>query len=411
MILTRANLERGGVLAKLLVVLAVAGGGYAWYRHQQPAVALPIDSARVVTVERKDLIRAVLATGRIEPEARVAVMSRASGILKEVRVDVGDIVRRGQILAELDREQLVAQHNENLASEASAKARLTAARARLDEARVRLIDPELKFAQREVDRLTRLFDNGTSSQNELDDAQLRLANVDYRIKQVQASIPVLEAQVGESEAQILGAEAALERTATALREATILSPIDGVVLVRDKDVGDGISSILTAGGNATPLMTLGDVTRMYVYAKVDEVDVGRIYDDMRAMITVDAFRDRTVEGSVLRIAPGGTVDNNGLVTFEVKIAVEDPERLLRVDMTANTRLVLEEKKVIPTLPHKALSGGPQGSFLARRVTSLDPPQTEEVSVEIGISDGLITEILSGLSEGDRVLLPEPRRPS
>ena len=403
--------ERGGAFMNLMFVAAVAGGGAWWYLDQQKQQVVPLDTARLVTVERKDLMKAVIATGRIEPEARVNVMSRASGILKEIYVDVGDVVSEGQILAELDREQLVAQHNENLGSQASAKARKMAAEARLAEAKVRLEDPELQFARAEAARLQRLFKDGTASQTEYDEKQLRLAQVEYRIRQAEANIPVLEAQIEEAKAQVLAADAAVERTGTSLREATIRSAIDGVVLVRDKDVGDGISSILTAGGNATPVLTLGDTSKMYVFAQVDEVDVGRIHDGMRAVITVDAFRDHQFEGSVLRIAPGGTVDNNGLVTFEVKIAVADPDGLLRVDMTANTRLVIEERKVTPTLPHKALTNAVAGQWSARRVVSVDPPETEEVTVEIGISDGLITEIVSGLAEGDRVLLPEPRRPS
>lgn len=398
---------RGQALVNLLFFATVAGAGGWWWWKGLDRGPKPLDSARIVTVAEKDLMRAVLATGRMEPEARVNVMSRASGILKELYADVGDTVEEGQVLAELDREQLEAQHNENLGSQASAKARLLAARARLDEARVRLSDPELEYAQSELQRIQDLYSDGGASRQELDDRLLRLENVKYRIRQVEANIPVLDAQVAQAEAEVMTADAALERTQTSLREATIRSPIDGVVLVRDKDVGDGISSILTAGGNATAVMTLGDASRMYVEAMVDEVDVGRIYEGQRVVITVDAYRERAFEGEVLRIAPGGTVDNNGLVTFEVKISVTDPDRLLRVDMTANTKLVLEEKLGIPTLPHKALSPRPGGGFAAQRVVSVDPPQVEETEVEIGMSDGLLTEIVAGLAVGDRVLLPAP----
>ena len=401
--------ERGGAASAFLLflVVVIAGAGW-WLWREKGEKPLSIDADQVVAVQRKDLLKAVLATGRVEPLARVNVMSRASGILKEIFVDDGDRVTTGQVLAELDREQLVAQHNENLGSQAAAQARLKASRARLEEARVKLDDPELSFARSQAKRLQDLFDDGTASQTELDEASLRLANVDYRIRQVRANILVLEAGEAMSLADLQSADAAVERSGTALREATIRSPIDGVVLLREKDVGDGISSILTAGGNATPLMTLGDDSSMFVEARVDEVDVGKIFDDMRAVIGADAFRERRFEGVVIRIAPAGTVDNNGIVTFLVKISVEDPEHLLRVDMTANTRLVLEDRPGTLALPHRALSRLPDGNWVAQKIIGQEPPELERVEVRIGVSDGLMTEVLEGLSEGDRVVLPAER---
>lgn len=402
-----ARRDSGGAAAWLLVALALAACAYLYVRSREKPVE--IDEDRVVAVERRDLVKAVLATGRVEPLARVNVMSRASGILKEIYVDEGDVVKRGQVIAELDREQLRAQHEENLGDLAAAEARLLAARARLEEARTRLADPELEFAERNAKRLRELFEAGSASRNELDDAELRLAQVRFRVELVKAQIPILEAEVKQAEADLRSARAAVERSQTALSEATIVSPIDGVVLVRDKDVGDGISSILTAGGNATPVMTLGDTSKMFVEAQVDEVDIGKVHLGQEALVEVDAYRGRIFHGKVTKIAPAGTVDNNGLVTFKVEIAVEDPERLLRVDMTANTRLVLEERPGALALPHKALERDGKGGWFARRVVRRDRPQVERVPVEIGVSDGLMTEIVSGLREGDEVLLPDERR--
>lgn len=398
--------ERGGAGLALFLILLVAGAGAGWWFWQQSRQAeVQIDEELLVEVQRRDLMKAVLATGRVEPNARVNVMSRASGILKEIYVDEGDLVQVGQILAELDREQLVAQHNENLGNQAAAAARLKAARARLAEAQVKLDDPELEFARSQAKRAQELFDDGTFSQTELDEPLLRLKMVEYRIRQTTANIFVLEAGVAQAEADLMSSDAAMERSATALREATIRSPIDGVVLLRDKDVGDGISSILTAGGNATPVLTLGDVSSMFIEARVDEVDVGKIHDDMRSVIEVDAFKGHRFEGRVIRIAPAGTVDNNGIVTFLVKITVKDPDGLLRVDMTANTRLVLEDRPGALALPHKALTRDQKGNWFASRVVSQEPPSIESIAIKIGVSDGLMTEILEGLSEGDEIMLP------
>lgn len=408
MTMTRRNPQRGSAITNFLFLTVVAGGGAAWYYLGATKKVEALDETRIVKVERKDLLKAVLATGRIEPQARIDVMSRASGILKELFVDAGDVVTKDQIIAELDREQLEAQNRENKGNLKAAEARLAAAKARLDEAKVRLDDPELEFARREVKRIESLFDSGSESETVLDDAKLRLRNVEYRILQLKANLPVLDAGVLQSEADVDSAKAQLERSETALREAQIKSPVDGLVLTRDKEIGDGVSSILTAGGNATKIMTLGDLSKIYVEAKVDEVDVGRIYLGMRAVITSDAYREKTFEGKVVRIAPSGTVDNNGIVAFEVKVEVDDPTKTLRVDMTANTKLVLEERKGGLALPQKALVRSAAGKWKVTRVVTTSPPSTEEVEVTIGVSDGLITEIASGLNEGDRVLLPGDR---
>jgi HlyD family secretion protein len=402
--------ERGGAVTNLLMAMVLAGAGATYWYYGQNKKAIPLDEARIVKVERKDLIKAVLATGRIEPEARVDVMSRASGILKELLVEEGDIVTKDQVLAVLDREQLQAQDDENAANLKAAEARLAAAKARLDEAKVRLDDPEVEFAEREAARIEKLYEDGNETENALDDARLRVRNVKYRIAQIQANIPVLDAGVLQSEADLASARASKDRTETAIREATIRSPIDGIVLIRDKELGDGVSSILTAGGNATKIMTLGDLSKTYVEARVDEVDVGRIYVGMRAVISSDAFRDKKFEGKVIRVAPAGTVDNNGIVSFVVKMALDDPKKEMRVDMTANTKLVLEEKPGGLALPQRALSRGTKGKSKVTKVISVDPPVTEVIEVTTGVSDGLETEIVSGLAEGDRVLLPADRPP-
>jgi len=387
----------------LLVLLAVLGGGWWFFYGSEKPQAL--DPARVATVEPRDLLRAVVATGRVEPEARTVVMSRASGVVKQLLVDEGDEVHKGQILAQLDREQLEAQLLQDQGQLASAKARLQGAKAQLEEARARLDEPEVEFARRNAARIEKLHESGDVSSTEQDDAALRLAQAEYTLRLTRANIAVLEAGVAQAAADVDAAQASLERAQTSLRETTILSPIDGVVLVRDREVGDGVSSILTAGGNATPIMTLGDLSQVHIVARVDEVDVGKIYVGMRAVISVDAFRGRDFAGKVRRIAPAGTVDTNGIVTFEVEVTVEDPERLLRPDMTAVSRMVLEERKQAPALPQRALSRLDDGSWVVGKVLSLDPPRVEQTVVEPGVSDGMMVEILKGLSVGDKALLP------
>ncbi|MFT5461726.1 MAG: HlyD family secretion protein, partial [Planctomycetota bacterium] len=247
---------------------------------------------------------------------------------------------------------------------------------------------------------------GDVSVRERDDAERALANAEFRVRQVQASMPGLEASVTEAEAQVTSAEASQERSATALREATILSPIDGIVLVRDKEVGDGVSSILAAGGNATQIMTLGDLSEMYIEARVDEVDLGRIHEGMPAVIVVDAFRGLTLEGSVRQIAPAGSLDANGIVTFEVEVSVKDPDRLLRPDMTADAKLVIDRRDAVPSLPQIAMRMGASGKWFVERVVGEgENVSVESVEIVPGLSDGLMTEVREGLAAGDRILMP------
>ncbi len=408
-----AHRERGGAIQSLFFVLVLGAGGAAYWYYGQNKEAPALDEARIVKVEIRDVIDGVKATGRIEPEARVEVMSRASGILKERFVEEGDTVTKNQVLAELDREQLKAQDDENEANMKAAQARLAAAKARVEEAKVRLVDPEMEFAKREVDRIQKLYDGGDESEAILDDAKLKLRNVEYRIQQVKANLPVLEAGILQSDADLASAKAAYDRTQTALKEATIRSPIDGVVLLREKEVGDGVSSILTAGGNATKILTLGDLSKLYVQAKVDEADLGRIAGKTRALITSDAFKEKKFEGEVVRIAPAGTVDNNGISSFQVKILIkvgnDDPDKQqLRVDMTANVVIVVDERDHALSLVQKALQRTPDGKWRVTRVKSTSPPVTESIDVQIGVSDGVYTEVVSGVAEGDRILLPMDR---
>lgn len=409
---SQSTRARGGSLLGILLSLGVLGAlalGW-WLSTQEAGDETALNTDRVVTVQRQELIDAVKASGRVEPAARVAVMSRASGIVKSLHVEEGDLVAKGQLLAELDREQLEAQLAQDRADVASAKARVAAAEARISEAQVRIEDPEIEFLEREVARLEQLKAKGNVSYREADDAARNLATARFRVLQVRASLPVLQAALDGARADLDAAQASLDRAETALQETSILCPIDGVVLVRDTEVGDGVSSILTAGGNATQIMSLGDLSRMHVEARVDEVDLGRVTVGMPALVSVDAHRGKQLTGSVERIAPAGSVDENGIVTFEVRVLIDDDKGLLKPDMTSDIKLVLDRRTDVITLPQRALSRDASGKWVAEILRTEGPPAvTETVPIELGLSDGLITEIVSGLSDGDRVLVPMNRR--
>ena len=390
-----------------LICIALAVGMGWWLTRDKGDEGSAVDPSRIVPVEVRDLIDGVNASGRVEPLTRVAVMSRAGGIIKDLLLEEGDVVKRGQVLAELDRDQAEAELAQQKADQASAQARVAASEARLAEARVGLEDPELEFRERESERLNQLYKSGDVTLVQRDNAARALADIKFRLAQVRASLPVLEASIAEAEADLASTNAAVDRGETALRESTIRSPIDGVVLLREKEIGDGVSSILTAGGNATQLMSLGDLSEMYIEARVDEVDLGRIEVGMAVLVTVDAHRGETLTGEVLRIAPSGSVDPNGIVTFIVRVSVLDPDGLLKPDMTADVKLVIDRREGALTLPHRALRREEDTTWTVERVGALD--SIEVVTVELGLSDGLMTEIVSGLVEGDDVLLPRAER--
>jgi HlyD family secretion protein len=206
-----------------------------------------------------------------------------------------------------------------------------------------------------------------------------------------------------SRAEVERARATLERAETDLRYATITSPMDGLVLSRDVEVGDAVSSILVLGSEATLVMSLGDVSEVYVLGKVDEADIGKVYMGQRARIVVESFKDKSFEGKVTKISPLG-VEKDNVTTFEVRVSIHNPGGELKTNMTANAEVILEEKKGILTVPESAVV------YDKERKPSLEVPDPKgdggkrKVAVKLGISNGVKAEILEGLKEGDKVVL-------
>src|SRR5262249_58668593 len=139
------------------------------------------------------------------------------------------------------------------------------------------------------------------------------------------------------------AKAALDRDQEDLRYASIVSLMNGLVLSRNVEVGDAVSSILILGSQATLVMTLGDVSSVYVLGKVDEADIGKVYLGQPARIVVESFKDRKYEGKVTKISPLG-VEKDNVTTFEVRVSIQNPDGELKANMTANAEIILEERK-------------------------------------------------------------------
>jgi len=189
-----------------------------------------------------------------------------------------------------------------------------------------------------------------------------------------------------------------------LRNATILSPIDGVVLSRDSEVGGAVSSILTQGSGGTLIMTLGDLDEVYVKGKVDESDIGRVYLGQPARITVESFKDQKFAGKVTKISPMG-VEKDNVTTFEVRVSISNESHKLRALMTANAEIILEERKGILTIPEGAVLYAKNKATEAEIPDPASETGKRRIPITTGISNGARTQIVKGLSEGQQVILP------
>lgn len=389
------------IIVVVLLVIVTGGGALVSGLLKKPK---SFPSEKIVTVERGSLARSVVATGKIEPLSKVEVKSKANGIIKALLVNVGDRVKVGQVLVELDKENLQARVREARASLEAEEANLRAAIAAEMRARVEVSTPDLLFARREYERASALLEQGILSQQRFDDAHKVYELAKNRQELLEAAVRNATAQVEHARARVAAARAALDRAEEELRNATIVSPIDGVVLTRDREVGDAVSSILNLGSAATLILTLGDTSTVYVKGKVDEADVGKIHVGLPARITVESFPGQTFQGTVTKIAPMG-VEKDNVTTFEVRVSIANPTGALRVNMSANAEIILEEHHDVLIIPESAIIYEKDGSAWVQLLDPSSPEGFKKVRIKIGISNGQRTEVLDGLKEGDKILLP------
>lgn len=362
-----------------------------------------IDSSKLAPVERGDIARSVVATGKIEPLAKVEIKSKASGIIKELFVEVGDRVRQGQVLGELDKEELRARVREARANLQAAEANGEAAQAAYEKNKIEAEGPDVPFFERSFERAKKMLADGLIAQAALDEAEKNFYLARNRQLAAQRNVLVTKAEVERAKAQVAQAHAALERAEEDLRNSTIVSPMDGIVLSRDVEVGDAVSSILILGSQATLVMTLGDVSEVYVKGKVDEADIGKVYLGQPARIVVESFKDKQFLGKVTKISPMG-VEKDNVTTFEVRVSIQNPSGELKANMTANAEIILEEHQNVLLIPETAII------YNRERNTFVEVPDPgakagmRKIEIQTGISNGIKTEVVAGLKEGDQVVL-------
>ena len=362
-----------------------------------------IDPSKLASVERGDIARSVVATGKITPLAKVEVKSKASGLVKKVYVEYGDRVKQGKVLVELDKEQLEALVQEQRANLLAAQAAQQSAEATYERNVVDAQGPDVPFLKATADRDRKLAADGLIAASVLDDGDRAYQLALNKRLSAQRNVSVSQAEVAKAKAQVAQAQAALASVEEDLRNSTIVSPMDGLVLSRDVEVGDAVSSILVLGSQATLVMTLGDMSTVYVLGKVDQADIGKVYLGQPARIVVESFKDKKFEGKVTKISPLG-VEKDNVTTFEVRVSIQNPSGELKANMSANAEIILEEKKGILMLPEAAVI------YDKDRKTFIEVPDLNQktgrrrVQVELGISNGIKTELVAGLKEGQQVVL-------
>lgn len=427
----------------LIVVLAICGLLLQYRKRQPPRY-------KTAPVERGDLISSVSATGSLNALISVQVGTQVSGMIKELYVDFNSPVKKGQVIARIDPEMFQAQLSQAQAiAEGSkgalvnAQAEVKNARANVENARANLEKAEVEIAdaKRSNARAQELAAKGLISETEREAAMVRQDSSQAQLAQARAQLNAAEAQRRAAQAkevsalaQLKQAEASLRMAQVNLKHTIITSPIEGVVISRNVDVGQTVAASL----QAPTLFTIAqDLTKMQAIANVDEADVGRVRVGQEATFSVDAFPDQVFVGRIAQIRNAPIMVQN-VVTYETIVEVDNPERLLKPGMTANISIKIEERKDVLKLPNAALrfrppdseapSSGGSDSVTATgirekgtqkdrvgqtRVWTLAPNgRLEPVWVKLGIGNGVYTEVREGpLREGQQVVVEAGSRAS
>jgi len=350
-----------GVLVLIVLVIWLLSGG-------KKEEKVTFDTAKV---EKKDIHTSITATGTIEPVTSVTVGTQVSGIVSKLFVDYNSVVKKGQVIAELDKTNLISELN-------TAKANLSSAQSTLN------------YETTNFQRYQTLYDKGLVSANDYENARL---------------------SYDKARQQVATSRESVQKAQTNLGYATITSPIDGVVLSKSVEEGQTVA----ASFNTPELFTIAkDLTDMRVIADIDEADIGGVKEGQRVTFTVDAFPDDHFEGAVTQVRQQATTESN-VVTYQVVISAPNKDLKLKPGLTANVTIYTLELEDAMAIPAKALRFMPNEALLKEGQTIEDTEASQKVwtlegnifkahAVETGTTNGILTEIKSGISEGSEVLV-------
>jgi len=407
----------------LIIIAVIVGGGVFVWMNGSAEEASQTDEPTVAEVERGSIKMSISTTGRVVSNLDVEIKCRAGGEVISLPFDVSDKVEARKLIVEIDpiyEQRKVDQATVSLSSSQAQKIQanlsLTIAEENLKtdqmraEASLKSAEARYKDAVAKAERLKQLLAKKLTSQEEYDTANASaiqaasdLENAKIRIKELkieELGLELKQQDVSLAEARVKSDQINLSDAEQRLEDTKVYAPISGVVSTRDVQIGQIISSGISNVGGGTTVMTLSDLSRIFILASVDESDIGKVRTDQAAEITVDAFPGMRFSGNVVRIATKG-ISSSNVVTFEVKIEVlSRNKKMLKPEMTANVEIIAEHVKNIVLVPVGAIFRGENGSI----VNVLKPDGTEEErAVEKGITDGQFTEIKSGLTEGEKII--------
>ena len=356
-------------LSLIVVAVCVIGAGAYFFINGQKA---PVDfSYETAKVEKATIESSVTATGTIEAVTQVEVGTQVSGIIDKIYVDYNSVVHKGQVIAELDKSNLVSEMN-------SAVSQLQSAQS------------DLNYQQSNFKRMKTLFDKGLISANDYESARLTLEQAQSLVEQRQEAVTKAKTNLGY---------------------ATITSPIDGIVLGKSVEEGQTVASSF----NTPTLFTIvKDMTDMRVIANVDEADIGQVREGQRVTYTVDAYPNEVFEGTVTQVRNQATTESN-VVTYEVVISAPNPDLKLKPGLTANVTIFTLEQTGIVSVPTKALRYTPTKETIGPKDKIVDCQGAQKLwvregntfkayAVKTGITNGTRTQILSGVKEGTAVIV-------
>ena len=352
------------VVAVVIIVAIVAWALSGGKKEEQ----ITFDTAAVAPA---NIMNSITATGTIEPVTSVTVGTQVSGIVSKLYVDYNSVVKKGQVIAELDKTNLMSQLN-------SAKTQLATAQS------------QLNYQTTNYNRYKTLYQKGLVAADDFDNAKLSYT---------------------QAKEQVASAKEEVQRAQTNLGYATITSPIDGIVLSKSVEEGQTV-----AASFSTPeLFTIAqDLTNMQVVANVDEADIGDVKEGERVSFTVDAYPDDTFEGTVKQVRQEATTTNN-VVTYEVVISAPNADLKLKPGLTANVTIYTAERKGVLSVPSKALRFTPQKETVGKmkivdqtgnaknKIWTIEGNSIVAHKVNIGMTDGTNTQILNGISAGVKVV--------
>lgn len=358
------NKKKALVIAAVAAIAALAVWLLSGGKKEEK---ITFDTAAVAPA---NIMNSITATGTIEPVTSVTVGTQVSGIVSKLFVDYNSVVKKGQVIAELDKTNLMSQLN-------TAKTQLATAQS------------QLNYQTANYKRYKTLFEKGLVAADDFDNAKLSYT---------------------QAKEQVVSAKEEVQRAQTNLGYATITSPIDGVVLSKSVEEGQTV-----AASFSTPeLFTIAqDLTNMQVVADVDEADIGDVKEGERVTFTVDAYPDDTFEGEVKQVRQEATTTNN-VVTYEVVISAPNADLKLKPGLTANVTIYTAERKGVLSVPSKALRFIPQKETVGKmkivdvanaknKVWTIEGNSIVAHKVNIGMTDGTNTQIVGGIAEGTKVI--------